>query len=210
MFTLRKLPFEANAVAAFISQETLDYHHGKHHNAYVTNLNNLTKEGEFAKSSLLEIIQKSKGGIFNNAAQIFNHDFYWDCIVGGTQSIPQNLQKALEGGFGSVATFKEEFLKASTTLFGSGWAWLVWDEASKKLEILQTSNADTPIVKGKIPLLVCDVWEHAYYVDFRNLRASYLEKFWVAINWNFVAKNYESALKEGFETTRRYIAALHP
>lgn len=208
MFALRKLPFEAAAVSAFISQETLEYHHGKHHATYVNNLNNLTKEGEFASASLWEIIQKSQGGLFNNAAQVFNHDFYWDCISAKPQEIPANLKAALEADFGSVEAFKEAFLKAATTLFGSGWAWLVLNE-NKKLEIIQTSNAATPVREGKIPLLVCDVWEHAYYVDFRNARPSYLEKFWASIHWDFVAKNHQSALTQGLEATKAYMASLH-
>lgn len=208
MFTLRKLPFEAQQVASFISQETLDYHHGKHHAAYVNNLNNLTKEGEFSASSLWDIIQKSQGGIFNNAAQVFNHDFYWDCIATAPQEIPEKLKLALKAGFGSVEAFKEAYLKAATTLFGSGWAWLVLD-LEGKLEIVQTQNAATPITSGKIPLLVCDVWEHAYYVDFRNARPGYLDKFWESINWDFVTKNYELGLHEGIESTKRYVAALH-
>lgn len=206
-FTLRTLPFEAKNVAGFLSEETLAYHHGKHHATYVNNLNNLIKDSEFANYGLFEIIQKSSGGIFNNAAQVFNHDFYWDCIGACNSAISGDLLGVIDKKFGSADAFKEAFLKAATTLFGSGWVWLVLDKG--ELEIIQTSNALTPLSAGQIPLLVCDVWEHAYYVDFRNARPAYLEKFWVSINWDFVVKNYDSALKDGVESTKRYINILH-
>ncbi|WP_170019655.1 superoxide dismutase [Fe] [Campylobacter sp. RM16190] len=204
MFNLRKLPFDPKSNAV-VSEETCSYHHGKHHQTYVTNLNNLIKGTEFENSGLYEIISKSSGGIFNNAAQVYNHDFYWDCIAKKSDmsdELKARLQKDLPN-------FKEEFLKSATTLFGSGWAWLVYSPKSDKLEIIQTSNAQTPVTVGLIPLLVVDVWEHAYYVDHRNARAAYLEKFYENINWDFVSAAYEWALKEGVNSVKYYIGELH-
>ncbi|QCD51782.1 superoxide dismutase [Fe] [Campylobacter sp. RM16192] len=204
MFNLRKLPFDPKSNAV-VSEETCSYHHGKHHQTYVTNLNNLIKGTEFENSGLYEIISKSSGSIFNNAAQVYNHDFYWDCIAKKSDmsdELKARLQKDLPN-------FKEEFLKSATTLFGSGWAWLVYSPKSDKLEIIQTSNAQTPVTVGLIPLLVVDVWEHAYYVDHRNARAAYLEKFYENINWDFVSAAYEWALKEGVNSVKFYIGELH-
>lgn len=204
MFELRQLPFDAKN-NAIVSEETCNYHHGKHHNTYVTNLNNLIKGTEFENACLYEIIIKSSGGIFNNAAQVYNHDFYWDCIAKKSEASDE-LKKALKENF---SDFKVEFLKAATTLFGSGWCWLVYNANSKKLEIIQTSNAATPVTEGKIPLLVVDVWEHAYYIDTRNARPAYLEKFYENINWEFVSSAYEWALKEGTNSIKFYIGEIH-
>lgn len=204
MFKLRELPFnpENNAV---VSKETCDYHHGKHHQTYVTNLNNLTAEGEFKDACLYTILTNSKGGVFNNAAQVYNHDFYWDCIAKKSEPTKE-LQDALNSNF---KDFKAEFLASATTLFGAGWCWLVYNPENKKLEIVQTSNAATPVTEGKIPLLVVDVWEHAYYIDEKNARAKYLEKFYENIHWAFVSAAYEWALKEGLNSVKFYINELH-
>jgi superoxide dismutase len=200
MFELRKLPFDPKS-NAIISEETCSYHYGKHHQTYVNNLNNLVKGSEFEGADLFEILTKSNGGVFNNAAQIYNHDFYWDCIAKKSNQ-SNELKAALDANF---SNFKDEFLKAATTLFGSGWAWLVYNLKDDKLEIKQTSNAATPITDGLVPLLVVDVWEHAYYIDHKNARVAYLEKFYENINWEFVSKSYEWAKKEGLGSVKFYI-----
>lgn len=187
---LPALPYANNALAPVISQETIEYHYGKHHQAYVTNLNNLIVGTEFADLSLEEIVQKSSGGIFNNAAQVWNHSFYWQCLSpnGGTE--PDGaLAEAIVKTFGSFADFKTKFSQSAVGNFGSGWTWLV-KNADGSLEIVNTSNAATPLTQGKEPLLTVDVWEHAYYVDYRNARPKYLEEIWRLINWEFVASNY--------------------
>ncbi|BCX80220.1 superoxide dismutase [Campylobacter sp. 19-13652] len=205
MFKLRELPFDA-AANAVVSKETCDYHHGKHHATYVNNLNNLTAEGEWAGKGLYDMLVGAKAGVYNNAAQVYNHDFYWDCIA-KKSAMSAELEAALKAEF---KDFKAEFLAAATTLFGSGWAWLVYNPANGKLEIVQTSNAATPVTEDKVPLLVTDVWEHAYYVDYRNARPSYLEKFWDGINWEFVSAAYEWAKKEGLGSVKWYIDEVHP
>ena len=179
MFELRKLPFDANANAV-VSAKTCEYHYGKHHATYVANLNNLIKDTKFANASFYEILKNSE--------------------------MSSELKTAIEANF---ANFKEEFLKAATTLFGSGWAWLVFDPSSKKLEIVQTSNAKTPVSDGKVPLLVVDVWEHAYYIDNFNARPKYLETFYENINWEFVSQAYEWAQKEGLGSVEFYTKELH-
>ncbi|NLV82107.1 MAG: superoxide dismutase [Fe] [Synergistaceae bacterium] len=187
--SLKALPYSMEALEPFISRETLEYHYGKHHQAYVTNLNNLILGTEFENLSLEEIIMKSDGGIFNNAAQVFNHTFYWNCLIpnaGGEPSV--RISELINQEFGSFVAFKEKFSKAAITTFGSGWAWLVKNK-NGELEIVSTSNAGTPMTNGKKPLLTCDVWEHAYYIDYRNSRPSYVEKFWNLVNWDFVSSN---------------------
>jgi len=188
--TLPPLPYEKNALEPHISAETLDFHHGKHHNTYVVNLNNLIKDTEFANASLEEIIRNAPpGGLFNNAAQVWNHTFYWNSLSpngGGTPS--GALAEAISKAFGSFDAFKEAFTKAAVTQFGSGWAWLV-KNANGGLEIVQTGNAGNPMTDGKTPLLTCDVWEHAYYIDYRNARPKYVEAFWNLVNWDFAASN---------------------
>lgn len=186
---LPKLPYALDALAPHISAETLQYHYGKHHKAYVDKLNHLIPGTQFEKMSLEEIILKSDGAIFNNAAQVWNHTFYWHSMspVGGGE--PDNaLAEKIDHAFGSVAKFKELFTNAAITRFGSGWAWLVADKKGK-LEILSTSNADNPMTEGKTPLLTCDVWEHAYYIDTRNDRPKYMNHFWEVVNWSFVSDN---------------------
>lgn len=208
MFNLRKLPFDEGISTPLLSKETIEFHYGKHHATYVKNLNGLIENGEYANASLFEIIQKSDGGLFNNAAQVFNHDFYWDCIAPKEVALDANLKQALESAFGSVEGFCEKFADGGVKQFGSGWVWLVLDE-NKKLEIISTSNADTPIRHGKTPLLVCDVWEHAYYIEHRNDRAAYLKKFIAQINWAFVGERFVEAQAKGLDSTKAYIANLY-
>ena len=187
--TLPKLPYEMDALAPHISKETLEYHHGKHHQAYVNNLNNLIKGTEHENQNLNEIITTSKGGIFNNAAQVYNHTFYWNCLSPkGGQTPTGNISDAINKNFGDLNKFREEFTKKAATLFGAGWCWLV-QQNDGKLEIVQASNAGTPLTDGKTPILTCDVWEHAYYIDYRNARPKYLEEFWNLTNWDFANEN---------------------
>lgn len=205
MFQLRQIPFEA--CLPLLSKETIEFHYGKHHATYVNNLNNLIKDTSFAQSCLFEIIQKSDGGLFNNAAQVFNHDFYWSCIQEKQSNVEGDLKVALEKNFGSVEQFCEQFIQSAVTNFGSGWTWLVLDAG--KLAIMNTSNADTPIRHNKVPLLVCDVWEHAYYIDSRNDRAKYVKSFMNQVNWQFVAECLKNGLEKGLDATKAYIATLH-
>lgn len=187
-FELPALPFDKNALAPIISEETLDYHWGKHHAAYVNNLNNLIQGTEFEELGLEDIIKKSQGGIFNNSAQVWNHTFFWDCLTpngGGTPS--GDVLNAIEKNFGSFDEFKSKFSTAAATLFGSGWTWLT-KKPDGSLEIVQTSNAGTPLTTDSKPLLTLDVWEHAYYIDYRNARPQFIEKFWELVNWDNVAK----------------------
>lgn len=189
-FELPALPYAKNALAPHISEETLEYHYGKHHQTYVTNLNNLVPGTEFEGMSLEDIVMKSSGGVFNNAAQVWNHTFYWNSLSpnGGGQPTGA-FADALYSKFGSFAAFREEFTKTAVTTFGSGWAWLV-KNADGSLALVSTSNAATPLTAGQTPLLTCDVWEHAYYIDYRNARPAYLEAFWNLVNWDFAAKNF--------------------
>lgn len=189
-FDLLPLPYAKNALAPILSEETIEYHYGKHHQTYVTNLNNLIKGGEFEAMGLEDIVRKSSGGIFNNAAQVWNHTFYWNCLKPGGGGAPTGaLAAAIDKAFGSFAAFKEKFSSSAVGNFGSGWTWLV-KNADGSLEVMNTSNAGTPMTSGKTALLTCDVWEHAYYVDYRNARAKYVESFWELVNWEFVAKNF--------------------
>ena len=190
MIELPKLPYEINALEPHISQKTLEFHYGKHHAGYVTNLNKLIAGTPFENKSLDEIVKTSQGGMFNNAAQVWNHTFYWNCMTPNPKKTAPTgkLMDAIVRDFGSFDAFKEQFINACVTLFGSGWAWLVADKTGK-LSIVQTSNAQTPLTEGLKPLLVCDVWEHAYYLDYQNLRANYVNEFWSLINWEFVEKS---------------------
>lgn len=189
--TLPDLPYGKDALAPTISAETIEFHYGKHHKAYVDNLNNLIKGTDNENKSLEEIVKSSSGPIFNNAAQVWNHTFYWHCLSPKGGGKPTgDLLKAIETSFGSFEKFKEDFSTAAVKQFGSGWAWLTKDSTGK-LSIESTSNAETPLTKGKTPLLTCDVWEHAYYVDYRNARPKYVESFWNIVNWNFVADNFK-------------------
>ena len=187
---LPPLPYAMDALAPVLSQETLEYHYGKHHQTYVNNLNKLIPGTEFESLPLEDIILKSSGGIFNNAAQVWNHSFYWNCLSPNGGGTPGGaLAEAIDAKFGSFEDFKKAFAQAGATNFGSGWTWLVKNEDGS-LEILNTSNAGTPMTQGKKALLTVDVWEHAYYIDYRNARPKYLEAIWDLINWDFVAANY--------------------
>lgn len=187
--TLSALPYAMDALAPIISKETLEFHYGKHHQAYVTNLNNLIPGTEFESASLEEIVKKSSGGIFNNAAQVWNHTFYWNSMAPNAGGEPTGkLADAIKAKWGSVAAFKEAFNKSAAGNFGSGWTWLV-KKADGSLDIVNTSNAATPLTTTDVALLTCDVWEHAYYIDYRNARPKYLESFWSLVNWSFAAKN---------------------
>ena len=185
--TLPPLPYAMDALAPTISKETLEYHYGKHHATYVTNLNNLIKGTEFENLSLEEIVKKSSGGIFNNAAQGWNHTFYWNGLPPQGSGAPSGpVADAINAKWGSFDKFKEEFNKSALGNFGSGWTWLV--QKGDALEIVNTSNAGTPLTTDAKALLTCDVWEHAYYIDYRNARAKYVEAFWNIVNWDEVNK----------------------
>ncbi|CDH02949.1 superoxide dismutase [Fe] [Xenorhabdus bovienii] len=188
-FELPALPYAKNALEPHISAETLEYHYGKHHNAYVVNLNNLIKDTEFAGKSLEEIIKTSEGGIFNNAAQVWNHTFYWNSLSPNGGGEPTGkVADAINSAFGSFAEFKQQFTDAALKNFGSGWTWLV-KKADGSVAIVNTSNAATPLTSKDKPVLTVDVWEHAYYIDYRNARPQYLEHFWALVNWKFVEEN---------------------
>ena len=188
-FTLPPLPYALDALAPHISKETLEYHYGKHHAAYVNNLNNLVKGTENESKSLEDIIKNSSGGLFNNAAQVWNHTFYWNSMSPNGGGAPTG--KVLDGinaKWGSFETFKEEFNKSAAGNFGSGWTWLV-QKTDGSFDIVNTDDAQTPLTTSDVPLMTCDVWEHAYYIDYRNARPQYLEKFWNLVNWDFAASN---------------------
>ena len=186
-FELPPLPYDRAALEPHISAETLDFHHGKHHQAYVTNLNKQIEGTEFESMDLESIIRKAQGGIFNNAAQVWNHTFYWHCMKPGGGGEPTGkLGEAIAKAFGSFAAFKEQFTATAVGTFGSGWAWLV-QRPDGSLALVSTPNAATPITGADTPLLTCDVWEHAYYIDYRNARPKYVESFWNLVDWDAVA-----------------------
>ena len=193
--TLPDLPYANNALEPYISAETIAFHYGKHHQTYVTKLNELIKGTEFENTSLEDIVKKSTGGIFNNAAQVWNHTFYWHGLKPNPSKAPRGvpssgeLAEAINAKWGSAESFKTAFTQCALTTFGAGWAWLVKKEDGT-LDIVSTSNAATPLTSNAKPLLTCDVWEHAYYIDYRNVRADYVEKFWNIIDWDFVEKNF--------------------
>jgi Fe-Mn family superoxide dismutase len=188
--TLPPLPYATDALLPHISKETLEIHHGKHHNAYVVNLNNLIKGTEFEALGLEDIVRKSSGGVFNNAAQIWNHTFYWSSLKPNGGGEPTGaLAEAITKKWGSFAAFKEAFTKSAIGNFGSSWTWLV-KKSDGSLDIVNTSNAGTPITGTDTPLVTCDLWEHAYYVDYRNRRPDYLGAWWNLVNWDFAAKNF--------------------
>jgi len=189
-YELPKLPYDVNALEPVISARTIEFHHGKHHQAYVTNLNNLIPGTQFETMSLEDIVRKSDGGIFNNAAQIWNHTFYFNSFKPQGGGIPAGkLLKAVESTWDSFDLFKKEFNNAATTLFGSGWAWLVKNEKGE-LSIIKESNAGNPLTKGLVPILTFDVWEHAYYIDYQNRRADYLAALWDIIDWDTVSARF--------------------
>ncbi|MGL5759373.1 superoxide dismutase [Fe] [Plesiomonas sp.] len=188
-FELPALPYAKNALEPHLSAETLEFHYGKHHNTYVVNLNNLVPGTEFEGKSLEEIVKTSSGPIFNNAAQVWNHTFYWNCLAPQAGGEPTGaLADAINSTFGSFDAFKAQFNDAAVKNFGSGWTWLV-KKADGTLAIVSTSNAGCPLTEGHTPLLTVDVWEHAYYIDYRNVRPNYLNGFWALVNWEFVAQN---------------------
>jgi len=189
-FKLPELPYAVNALEPVISEKTINFHYGKHHQAYVNNVNNLIEGTEFENASLEEIIQKADGGIFNNGAQVWNHTFYFmQFSPDGKKEPVGELKAAIDAKYGSFDAFKEAFSKAAATLFGSGWAWLVVN-AANELEIVQTSNAGNPMRDGMKPLLTCDVWEHAYYLDKQNARPKYIEEFWTILDWEVISKRF--------------------
>ncbi|MDA8695185.1 superoxide dismutase [Alphaproteobacteria bacterium] len=195
-FELPSLSYANDALAPYMSAETLDFHHGKHHQTYVTNLNNLLKDNELQGASLEDIVIKSSkdasmAGIFNNAGQHWNHILFWQCMKpNGGGSMPSELETRLNSDFGSIDQFKEAFIQAGTTQFGSGWAWLAIDNG--KLVVTKSANASNPLVDGMKPILGCDVWEHSYYIDYRNKRPDYLKAFLDSlVNWEFVASQLD-------------------
>ena len=189
--TLPPLPYPMDALAPAMSKETFEYHYGKHHQAYVTNLNNLIKGNEYESMPLEEIVRKSSGPVFNNAAQVWNHTFFWNCMKPGGGGRPDGaLAQAIDAKFGSYDGFKEAFTKAATSNFGSGWTWLV-KKGDGSVDIVNTSNAGTPLASADKALLTVDVWEHAYYIDYRNARPKFVETFLASlVNWDFAAKNF--------------------
>ncbi len=191
MFKLPELPYDRDALEPHISKRTLDFHYGQHHAAYVNNLNKLIEDTPLKDFSMVDIISKSSGAIYNNAAQSWNHEFYWNCMSPTAKKMPEGpLMDAIIRDFDNYDNFKETFIKKASSLFGSGWTWLVSDKKSH-LSIIQTHNADCPLTLDNLtPLLTCDVWEHAYYLDKQNLRIEYIKEFWNVINWDFVEKNY--------------------
>ena len=187
---LPALPYAMDALSPHISKETLEFHYGKHHQTYVTNLNNLIKGTEFENASLEEIVKKSSAGVFNNAAQIWNHTFYWNSLSPSGCGAPSGaLANAINAKWGSFDAFKEAFTKSAVGNFGSSWTWLV-KKADGALDIVNTSNAATHLTTADKPLLTCDLWEHAYYIDYRNRRPDYMGAFWSLVNWEFAAKNF--------------------
>ena len=188
-FTLPALPYAKNALEPHISAETIEYHYGKHHHTYVINLNKLTEGTDYENKTLEDVIKTSKGGIFNNAAQVWNHSFYWNSLSPQGGGEPTGvLAEAINKSFGSFSLFKEKFTETAIKTFGSGWAWLV-KNPDNSLALISTSNAETPLTQNVQPLMTCDVWEHAYYIDYRNARPEYLKAFWQLVNWRFVTAN---------------------
>jgi superoxide dismutase, Fe-Mn family len=187
-FTLMSLPFDKAALEPYISSETISYHYGKHHTGYVNKLNALLEESDYVDKPLEHIIKYASGALFNNAAQVYNHDFYWNGLTNASSNCSVELSDMITTAFGSQDDFKKLFLEKAATLFGSGWIWLVVTQEGT-LSVEQYSNADNPLRHDQIPLLTCDVWEHAYYIDYRNGRAEYLENWWKLINWQFVSDN---------------------
>ena len=188
---LPDLPYDLDALEPHISRETLAFHHGEHHSAYVKKLNSLTQNTSFREQPLMDIVKYATGDIFNNAAQAWNHEFYWNCLSpqGGGEPVAA-IAEAIQRDFKSFEQFREEFTQAAMQLFGSGWAWLVLNEEDN-LNIMTTTNADTPLREGLTPLLACDVWEHAYYLDKQNARPAYIEDFWKLVDWEAVSENFK-------------------
>ncbi|MDT8386532.1 MAG: superoxide dismutase [Thiogranum sp.] len=193
---LPPLPYELDALEPEISRETLEYHYGKHHATYVNKLNKLIENSEYSDMPLVDIVRTADGAIFNNAAQVWNHTFYWSCLSPEGGGAPEHeVAQAIERDFSSFEAFREKFDEAATGQFGSGWVWLV-RQSNGQLEVFSTGNADTPIRNGATPLLTCDVWEHAYYLDYRNSRPDYLKAFWKRVNWEFVNQQFLTASEQ--------------
>lgn len=190
--TLPKLPYEMDALAPHLSRETLEFHYGKHHRKYVDTANQLIAGTDLEGLTLEDMIQRATGKTFNNVAQAWNHAFLWKCLTPDAPKPDGELQRALQRSFGDLDTFRKRFTQSALDVFGSGWAWLVMNDDGS-LEITTTKNGDTPLTEGRLALLTCDVWEHAYYIDYRNDRAKYLEHFWPLVNWEFVAENLGTA-----------------
>jgi superoxide dismutase, Fe-Mn family len=189
-FTLPQLNYASDALAPYITKQTIDFHYAKHHQTYVINLNKLVPGTRFENASLEQIVREADGPIFNNGAQIWNHTFYFESFSPSGQKEPKGmLADAINGTFGSFEAFKEQFTKSAVTLFGSGWAWLVKNTGGK-LEIIQESNAGNPMKKGLTPLLTCDVWEHAYYLDYQNRRPDYVQAFWNILDWKIIGNRF--------------------
>ncbi|MGC9970506.1 MAG: superoxide dismutase [Bryobacteraceae bacterium] len=189
MIELPELPYAQDALSPYISAETLAFHHGKHHRAYVNNLNQLIPGTEYESLDLEGIVRASSGKIFNNAAQVWNHTFYWNSLAPGAGGEPAGeLRRLIEAAFGAFGEFQKQFAACAVGTFGSGWAWLV-KKPSGALELRSTSNAEPAFLNGDVPLITCDVWEHAYYIDYRNDRAAYVKAFWNLANWGFAERN---------------------
>jgi Fe-Mn family superoxide dismutase len=189
-FSLPQLPYAADALEPHISKRTLEFHYGMHHQTYVNNLNNLVPGTKFENADLETIIKEADGSIYNNGAQVWNHTFYFSSLSPNGGNAPTGpLAQAIDEAFGSFGAFREKFSQAATTLFGSGWAWLVKNR-NGKLEIIKESNAGNPMRNGMIPILTCDVWEHAYYLDYQNRRPDYIEEFWNCVDWDIVGKRF--------------------
>lgn len=192
LFQLPPLPYNTDALEPHISRRTIEFHHEKHHQAYVNNLNSLVTGTKFENSDLETIIRVAEGSIFNNASQVWNHTFYFEELMSEGNTLKGPFSKVISNNFGSVQYFKDTFIKAGSTLFGSGWVWLLWNPKGS-VELLQESNAGNPLRKGLVPLLTCDVWEHGYYLDYQNRRSEYLEAFWRLINWEIIERRYSDA-----------------
>lgn len=189
---LPALPFAMDALAPHISRETLEYHYGKHHQGYVKTLNELITNSPLSEATLEDIVRQSSGAVFNNAAQVWNHNFYWQCLTPDHTKPNDALDNAIQTHFGSIEKFRDAFQKCAIANFGSGWTWLI-QKPDGALAIQNTDDAKDPLTTGNTALLTCDVWEHAYYIDYRNERAKYLNAFWEIVNWDFMAKNYDAA-----------------
>lgn len=194
--TLPKLPYALDALQPHMSRETLEYHHGKHHKSYVQKTNELIAGTPFEDMSLDDIVRKSTGKMFNNAAQVWNHNFFWNCLTPKPRKPGEALTEALSETFGGLEGFKKKFSETAAGLFGSGWAWLV-ETAEGELQIVTTQNAGNPLTQGQTPLLTCDVWEHAYYIDYRNARPDYLKHFWSLVNWEWVERHHKATASAG-------------
>ena len=202
-FTLSALPYGKDALAPHLSAETLEFHYGKHHQAYVDNLNKLVAGTKFENKELEEIIKKSSGPLFNNAAQNWNHSFYWKSMSEQKNQSPQGkLSQAIDQNFGSYAEFEKQFAAAGIAEFGSGWVWLTVNKTNQKLKIETTADAETPLTGSRVPLFTMDVWEHAYYIDYRNARPKYVENFMKVLNWRFAGENFDQVLGKAVQPAK--------